>query len=225
MSRESTRAIKKSVRELLSQQDLEEAIGQLYKIELRRVINPLFSFFYSGDELLRWRSITAAGAVMAKMADNNMEDARVMMRRLIWNLNDESGGIGWGSPEAMGEAMARSSKIAGEYARILVSYLDPEGNFLEHEVLQRGVLWGIGRVADSRVSLVSGAGPFLDRFMESGDPIHRGLAAWCACSISQITELTIPEHIMKDKTIIRFYHNNEFHDLPVYQLSTGSIGQ
>jgi hypothetical protein len=43
------------------------------------------------------------GEVMAHLADKDMESARVIMRRLMWSLNDESGGIGWGAPEAMGE--------------------------------------------------------------------------------------------------------------------------
>ena len=111
--------LKKKIQELIISRDLEEALEQLYQMKLRRVINPLFSFFYSGDELLRWRSITAAGAVITKMADQNVDDARIMMRRLMWNLNDESGGIGWGSPEAMGETMARSDRMAEEYGEAM----------------------------------------------------------------------------------------------------------
>ncbi|MEA3417440.1 MAG: hypothetical protein U9R02_15080 [Thermodesulfobacteriota bacterium] len=52
------------------------------------------------------------GVVVSNLADHDMESARVIMRRLIWNLNDESGGIGWGSPEAMGEIMARNNRLA-----------------------------------------------------------------------------------------------------------------
>ena len=63
------RALKKTVRELLVRQDMPAALEQLTAMNLRRVINPLFSFFCSGDELLRWRSVTAAGAVIAALAD------------------------------------------------------------------------------------------------------------------------------------------------------------
>ena len=216
------RALKKTVRNLLNGRNLEEALDQLCQMKLRRVINPLVSFFYSGDEALRWHSITAAGAVISKMADQNIEDSRIIMRRLMWNLNDESGGIGWGSPEAMGEAMARSAKLAEEYTAILVSYLNPQGNFLEHPVLQRGVLWGIARLANSRAHMAAEAAPFLGAFMESGDPIHRGLAAWCARTLSSVAEVTIPAHIFKDNTVIRLYTGEAFRELPVYQLATGA---
>ena len=214
------RRLKNTVRELLAGRELEEAIESLYRIKLRRVINPLFSFFYSGDELLRWRSITAAGAVISKMADQDIEHARIMMRRLMWNLNDESGGIGWGSPEAMGETMARSAQMAKEYAAILVSYLNPDGNFLEHEGLQCGVLWGVGRLAGSRGQVVSAAAPFLEPFMESDNPLHRGLAARCARELSSVTGITVPAHILKDDTVIRLYTGETFRELPVFRLAT-----
>ncbi len=78
-----------------------------------------------------------------------MEKARIVLRRIMWNLNDESGGIGWGSPEAMGEILGQSPELAREFNSILFSYLDPDGNYLEHEMLQRGVLWGIGTYLES----------------------------------------------------------------------------
>ena len=89
------------------------------------------------------------GQVVSNLADTDMESARVVMRRLIWNLNDESGGIGWGSPEAMGDIMACHQRLAEEYHRLLISYVRPEGNFLEHPQLQKGLLWGLARLARS----------------------------------------------------------------------------
>ena len=60
------------------------------------------------------------GEVVSKIAENDLEFARIIMRRPMLNLNDESGGIGWGAPEAMGEIMARSEKLAEEYHKILI---------------------------------------------------------------------------------------------------------
>jgi len=95
----------------------------------------------------------------------------------MWNLNDESGGIGWGSPEALGEIMARNGKLASEYAFLLISYINPDGNFIEHEMLQRGVLWGVGRLAGERPHLMRDALPFLPAYLKSADPTLRDLAA------------------------------------------------
>jgi hypothetical protein len=107
-----------------------------------------------------------------------MEAARVIMRRLMWNLNDESGGIGWGSPEAMGEILARQEGLATEYAGILISYMREDGNYLENEVLQRGLLWGIGRLSRVRPQILQGAEPYLSPYLQSQDATVRGLAAW-----------------------------------------------
>ncbi|NIR18057.1 MAG: HEAT repeat domain-containing protein, partial [Desulfobacterales bacterium] len=77
---------------------------------------------YNEDQDVRWSAVKAMGRVVAKMADEDMESARVIMRRLMWNLNDESGGIGWGSPEAMAEILTCHDGLAKEYAHILISY-------------------------------------------------------------------------------------------------------
>jgi len=213
------RALKKVVRDLLVHEDLTTALDQLYQMNLRRVINPLFGFFCSGDERLRWRAITAAGAVISKMADTQLEDARVMMRRLMWTLNDESGGIGWGSPEAMGDAMARSPRLTKEYANILVSYLNPDGNYLELEALQCGVLWGLTRLAGARPLAAAAAAPFLAPFFESVLPLHRGLAVWCARAIAVAAPVIIPESLLADDTVIRVYRDETLQDIPVRDLA------
>jgi hypothetical protein len=106
-----------------------------------------------------------------------MEAARVIMRRLMWTLNDESGGIGWGSPEVMGEVLAAHSGLAKEYAHILLSYAREDGNYLELEGLQQGLLWGIGRLCENRPELARGAGGILLPHLESQNEVIRGLAA------------------------------------------------
>jgi hypothetical protein len=177
------RALKAQVRQLLGEDDFTSVLTILCQLPGRQVVNPLFSFFYSGEEQIRWRAITAMGAVVCHLADADMESARVVMRRLMWNLNDESGGIGWGSPEAMGEIAARHARLADEFANIIVSYINPEGNFLEHERLQRGSLWGVGRLAHARPALARPAAAHLPAFFEAPDPYLRGLAVWASAPI------------------------------------------
>ena len=63
---------------------------ELGRMPERQVINPLFSFLYNGDEAVKWAAVTAICVIVAKLADKDFESARVIMRRLIWNLNDES---------------------------------------------------------------------------------------------------------------------------------------
>jgi hypothetical protein len=78
----------------------------------------------------------------------------------------------------MGEIMARHESLAMEYSHMLVSYIQEDGNFLEHVPLQRGVLWGLGRLARARPSLVEKAAPDIEMFLSAADAQLRGLAAW-----------------------------------------------
>jgi hypothetical protein len=177
-SKQGGRTIKHKVLTLLKSKDFDRVLKEMRRLPPLGVINSLFSFLYNRDETIKWAAVMAMGAMVAKLADEDMESARVIMRRLMWNLNDESGGIGWGSPEAMGEIMAGHERLAKEYAHILLSYTREDGNYLENEGLQRGLLWGIGRLSQVGPELVKDAAAYLMPYMRSPDAGVRGHAAW-----------------------------------------------
>jgi HEAT repeat protein len=174
----STRALKRRVLDLLRSESLDQTLSELSDLPARQVINPLISCLLSKDAEIKWRAVSVLGQIVADLAGKDMESARVVMRRLMWMLNDESGGIGWGVPETMGEIIASHDGLAKEYTPVLVSYVWEEGNFLEYEPLQRGAVWGLGRVAQERPDIVQGAIPHLISFLGSPDATVRGLAAW-----------------------------------------------
>ena len=201
----SGRGLKREVLTLLQSEKFHRSLEELCQLPGRRVINPLFSFLLNREEQTRWRAITAMGAVVANLAEKDMESARVVMRRLMWSLNDESGGIGWGAPEAMGEIIASHEGLAKEYVSVLISYVREDGNFLEYEALQRGAIWGVGRVAQARPELVQKAVPHLVLFLESPDAAVRGLAAWTLGLL--VAEAARPqlEVLLGDETEITLY--------------------
>ncbi|MBW2604650.1 MAG: HEAT repeat domain-containing protein [Deltaproteobacteria bacterium] len=219
------RQLKKILPALLKNDAFEKSLDQICLMPARKVVNPLFSFFYNPDELVKWRAVIAMGAVVARLAHEDFESARIVMRRLMWNLNDESGGIGWGSPEAMGEIMARHDSLAKEYACILVSYINEAGNFLEHEMLQRGVLWGLGRLAHTRPERVRDAAAYLCPFMRSKDPVHRGLAAWTAGAIpSKMTE-SLLKRLVTDEAKINIFIGIHLEERTVGQLAAEALSR
>lgn len=171
------RALKERLRRILMQDDPDAALEKIGRFPPKPVINALFSFIQDGDPRLKWPAVRCFGAVAAALADGDLESARVIVRRLMWSLNDESGGIGWGSPEAMGETLARHPTLAAEYAPILLSYARQDGNYLEHERLQRGLLWGIARAVESRPGLFREAAEPLSAYLGSADATVRGLSA------------------------------------------------
>ncbi|MEN8244382.1 MAG: DVU0298 family protein [Thermodesulfobacteriota bacterium] len=219
----NTRQLKKEIFELLSAPDLQERLVSFGAFPPRKAVNPLFSFLYHIEPMIRWHAVSAMGYVVAGLADKDLESARVIMRRMIWNLNDESGGIGWGSPEAMGESMACHHRIAGEYHRILISYIRPDGNFLEHPELQKGLLWGLARLATVQPELVEDAGPFLIPFLESKDAEHRGLAALAAGSIQEKSALNALENLLTDCVEITLYWDQDLKRMSVEKLAKNAL--
>ncbi len=216
----STRQLKREVRKLLIEEDLETALAKICQMTPRRVVNPLFGLLNDREEMIRWRAVTAMGRVVSQLADANLESARVVMRRFIWTLNDESGGIGWGSPESMGAIMAQSPVLAREFSQMIVSYVRVDMNYLEHPVLQRGVLWGLLQLVRAEPSLGQNAAGFLTLYLESPDPILRGLAAAVARALNDLSAGAILAQLADDQTQIDFYDQGRMQQITVAQLAS-----
>ena len=162
---------------------------------------------------------------MSALAEEDLEAARIIMRRFLWSLNDESGGIGWGAPEAMGEIMAENGALAGEYHRILVSYIDENGNPLENDELERGVMWAIGRLARKRPELfLKKTRPILAQ-LNSPDPVKRGLALRTllllhkgGLDLGRLATLLGP--LLEDQTQIRIFEDGVFVEYKTCRLAS-----
>jgi len=219
------RTLKKEILTLLSTGDFRKNLDTIRSMPARQAVNPLLAFFYHTDAIIRWHAVSAMGLVVSDLADTDMESARIIMRRLIWNLNDESGGIGWGSPEAMGDIMARHRQLADEFSKLLCSYVMPHGNFLEHEALQRGVLWGLARLARHRPAHVTAAGPFLCPFLTSKDPAHRGLSVLIMGSVLYRASITDLEGMIDDPAIVEVYEDLRFKTFTVGGLAADALSK
>jgi hypothetical protein len=217
------RQLKVRIRNLLLADDFQGALVEIMRLPARQAVNPLFGLLYDGRQLLRWRAVVTMGAVVAKLAETQIEAARVIMRRLMWNLNDESGGIGWGSPEAMGEIMARSQRLADEYHRILTSYVRPDGNFLEHEGLQRGVLWALGRLGRVRPTLVHKAAPHIAAFLHGDDSHLRGLAVWALIPLGPQGALTRLRQLTSDAAQVAIFEDGAMQQTSVAALAERAL--
>lgn len=215
----SIRNLKEKLADLFSSNNPQEALDAVCRMPYRKVVNALFPFFYSPDPLLFWQAVTAMGAVVSFLAAEDVESARVVMRRLLWNLNEESGGIGWGSAEAMGEIMARSPRMAYEYAHILTSFIDPCGNYIDNPALQKGILWALGRMAPERPQHILPASGFLVPFLTSPDPVLRGLAARAAAALPHPDIKSLLISMVGDNQIISLYHKGKWCERTVGSLA------
>ena len=213
------RQTKQEISGLLLAEDFERSLDKICALGLKKAVSPLISFLNSRNELQRWRAVSGLGVVAARLADQDLEAARVVMRRLMWSLNDESGGIGWGAPQAMGDICARQERLAGEYSKILVSYLNSAGNYLEHPVLQRGLLWGLARLAHVRPESVREAGLYSKPFVYSKDPVHRGLAAWFLAGLQDPAAESCLSLLKQDNSRITLYWGYSLREPTVSQLT------
>jgi hypothetical protein len=205
------RKTKKKVGIYLMEDSRSAAMEKLRQIPDKHLVGPLFSYFYNGNDLIKFRSISAMGLLAAQVAEYNMERARIILRRIMWNLNDESGGIGWGSPEAMGEILALCPKLAEEFKSILLSYLDPDGNYIEHEILQRGVLWGIGTYLKEYPSEIDDKSKaFLYEHLHSTDPVRQAYSIRALNNALSLDYGLVPEELWQDECEINIYNGWDF---------------
>jgi len=192
------------------------------------VLNSLFSALCSPIELVRWRSVCAFGLIVPLLAERKIEDARVVMRRFLWTLNDESGGIGWGAPESLAEIMCHCSQLRHEYLHMLISYMCKDGeeifqdgNYLELPMLQRGLLWGVGRLSqchrDEMVeqNIVENVAAYLS----SQDLNVAGLAIWTLGLLNaQSTQIKIAAFVGRIDPVF-IYRENSLEEVKIGHLA------
>ncbi len=226
--------LKEYVVDLLLRCEIGEIRQQLQELPEKQVLKPLFSCLCHVDERVRWHAVSAFGFIVPAIGAADLEQARTVMRRFLWMLNDESGGIGWGVPEAMAEVMFHSRPLGGEYLHMLVSYtvddgpeLFQDGNFLELDLMQEGVLWGLCRVApvykDELLNLGIDAG--LGRYFDAANVRVRGLACRLAGHLRLRGYRDILLAFRKDDGVVRIYHDGRFEAATVAELAGAALAR
>ncbi len=128
------------------------------------------SLLFDADDLLRWRAVEALGRAAAALARRDLEPVREMVRRTLWLMNDESGGLLWMGPQAIGAVLANVPALAGEFLEILAG-------FLEEDPFRAGTRWALWRVAVVLPEAVAAAAPEIGASLGDPDPAVRGHAA------------------------------------------------
>ena len=164
------------------------------------------------------------GSAVSSLAATDIESARNIIRRLMWNLNDESGGIGWGSVEAMGDILAKNRTLSTEYWPVLLSYARKDGNFQENELMQRGVLWAVGRFCQIWPDMQGDASTgHIMPFLESDDAHIRGLAACLLGYLKAENARMRLEELKADENIIQIYYKGKYIDIRVKDLAQEAL--
>jgi hypothetical protein len=228
------RSVKQEILALLQKSDLAEIYRFVESYPPHILINSLFMALCNPLELVRWHAVGVFGRIVPAMADKDPESARIVMRRLLWSLNDESGGIGWGAPEAMAEIMCHSALLRQEYLHMLLSYMREDGeeyfqdgNYLELPMLQRGLLWGIGRICQEHKAEMVKTQIIADiaAYLTSADHHVVGLAIWCLGLLGADTTATSIAGFLGHNGEIRLFLNSSIETVTVAELAAQSLRQ
>jgi hypothetical protein len=93
----------------------------------------------------KWAAVRALGTLARE--PGLLTDARVhdLLQRFLWALNDESGAVPYGVPEAMGEILAARPEHRAAMLPILCGMLTEQETF-QTGAVERGIFWALGRV-------------------------------------------------------------------------------
>jgi hypothetical protein len=228
------RELKKELLATLEQKDLDIITHFLKQHPPHLLLNALFIALNNPIEQVRWHAVWGFGQIVSKVVDKDPESARIVMRRLLWSLNDESGGIGWGAPEALAEIMFHSSVLRQEYLHMLVSYMredgdEPfqDGNYLELPFLQRGLLWGIGRLCQGHCKEMSARHIIDDilAYLNSPDEQVVGLAIWCLGLLQEDGEKATTKiaEFLDHHVEVQLFVNNKLMTITIAELAKNCL--
>ncbi len=135
-----------------------------------KAVRTLFAALFETDDLQRWRAIEALGWVAGVVARDNEEAVRDWIRRILWNMMEESGGLMWHGPEAIGEMLANAPWLVREYA-------GPLGSFRVEEPFEAGTYMALARMAAVDPSAVATIAIHIVPGLKDPDPRIRAHAA------------------------------------------------
>ncbi|MCP3888230.1 MAG: HEAT repeat domain-containing protein [Desulfobulbaceae bacterium] len=222
------RQLKKQLISLLSSSDLHSIYAQLDGFPQKALLNPLFIALCHPLEKVRWHAVCCFGKIVSVIAGKDFEAARVVMRRFLWTLNDESGGIGWGAPESMGEIMCHNRQLREEYLHMLISYmredgeeLYQDGNYLELPLLQRGLLWGVGRLCQVSPGQMVDAGVVDDlvAYLDSPDMQVRGMALWALSHLNTGVASADVLSLLDSTASLQLFSDGAMHTIAIADLA------
>ena len=143
-----------------------EGLRRLARERVSTVLRYLVARLYSRDEAVKWEAVRALGAVAADPSIFDADRTAKLMRRFVWALNDESGNVPYGVPEAMGEILAVRPELQPAFLPILCSLLT-ENEMSQTGPIERGAIWAVGRVGPAAAQRAPEVVPALRKAAET----------------------------------------------------------
>jgi hypothetical protein len=163
------------------------------------------------------------GRVAKALGTAHNEFLRITMRKLLWSLSDESGGIGWAAPELLGEIVCSDPDGFADIVPLIAEVYD-----IEEQTFRPGVVYALARVAEGSPELVANYQKVIIRSLVDKNPLIKiyalallGLVWPTACRKnlwskeyqSKISDVV--NNMNNDDGVAWIYKNNAFIDITV----------
>lgn len=185
---------------------------------VHKIFNTLIKLSYDKSSLLAWQAIEAVGVISREIAKTEPETVRNLTGRLLWMIRDESGGIGWSSPEMLGEIVRNNPHSFSDVAPVIVSFHD-------ETMLRAGVLWALGRMGKINEETAGYAIPIALQYLRSPDHRVRAYAAFALGELGALGAVTLLEHLLDDSNAVPCYENGKLADKSVGKFAEEALAK
>jgi len=216
---------KKFIHHALEMNDLDAVVLLVQKS--RKTLSLLIRMAYDKETLVGWRAIKAAGRVAKALANIDREFLRITIRKLLWSLSDESGGIGWSAPELLGEIVSSDPEGFSDIIPLIAEVYD-----IEEQTFRPGVVYALTRISEVSPERVACYQKIIIRSLVDKNPLMRVYALllvevlWtnaCRTNIwsKEFTEKlkSVVKNLENDREVAWVYLNSAFIDVQVGEMS------
>lgn len=196
--------MKRELRALLVERNLDEIVDRAGR--RKRVLGTLVALTFDRDPEIGWRAVQAMGLAAARIADHDPTAVREHLRRLLWLISEESGGICWHAPQALAEIVYHRPALFADYIPIIIHLLlEMAEEDLAH--FRAGLLWAVGRLGELARPHIQDVLPDLVAALRDPDPQVRGMAVWALHELGRNDLLDQRPHLREDEGPVQLFEN------------------
>lgn len=208
--------LKNKVKELLRAKAYNE-IAELAKTD-KGVIRQTISLAYDKEDPMTWRAIEAIGFIAGALSVERIDIIKDTIRRLLWSMSEESGGIGWSSAEMLGEIIKANPDEFTDIIPIVWSFKD-------EEMFRPGTIWAMGRIALERTDLAEFILKDLQLMTTDKNPTVRGYAALVVGIMGAGEFAEDIKNLADDNSSINFYQDGDLIKRTVGEIAEEAISR
>jgi hypothetical protein len=218
-------SLKQTILDALESNDLDTVVS-LVKNN-RRALTILVRVSYDKETLAAWRAIKSVGLVAKELVKTDDEFLREAVRKLLWSLSDESGGIGWSAPELLGEIVSADPKRFSDIIPLIAEVYE-----VDEEVFRPGVVYALTRIAETGPEQVAVYQKIIILSLSDKDPLLKIYGLFLVERLWQTAVhgnlwsheyqrvvLKTIESLINNKEVAWIYKNNGFISFEVGEIS------